>query len=112
MSIDLEPRLLHQIKMILREYVPECEVWAFGSRVGSPTAKRFSDLDLAVISSEALPTRRLALLANAFEESDLPIKVDVVDWQSTSPALRQRICAHHEILFRPIEDRGGTGRPD
>ena len=102
MSIDLEQRLLHQVRTILQAYVPDCEVWAFGSRVGS-AAKRFSDLDLAIVSAAAIPTRRLALLTNAFEESDLPIKVDVVDWQSTSPALRQRIAEHHEIIFRPTE---------
>ena len=102
MSIDLEPRLLHQVRVILKEHVPECEVWAFGSRVGSGT-KRFSDLDLAVVSTTALPTRRLALLANAFEESDLPIKVDLVDWQSTALAFQQRIAEHHEIIFQPIE---------
>ena len=102
MSIDLEPRLLQQVRMILREHVPECEVWAFGSRVGAASAKRFSDLDLAVVSTVALPTRRLALLANAFEESNLPLRVDVVDWQSTSQAFRRRIAEQHEVIFSPM----------
>jgi predicted nucleotidyltransferase len=104
MSIDLDPCLLDRVRAILKEHVSDCEVWAFGSRATSG-AKPFSDLDLAVISSAPLPTRRLALLANAFEESDLPIKVDVVDWRSTSPALQQRIAAHHEIICRPVEPR-------
>lgn len=103
MSIDLEPRLLRQVRAILSEQVPECEVWAFGSRVSGAGAKRFSDLDLAIVSSVALPTRRLALLANAFEESDLPIRVDVVDWRSASPSFRQRIAEHHEVIFSPTE---------
>lgn len=100
MSIDLEPRLLDQVREILRQHVPDCTVWAFGSRVGSGS-KRFSDLDLAVIASAALPTRRLALLAHAFEESDLPIRVDVIDWQSTSVAFQQRIAERHEIIWPP-----------
>ena len=102
MSIELEPRVLQQVQAILRQHVPECEIWVFGSRLGRG-AKRFSDLDLAIVSATAMPVRRLALLASAFEESDLPIKVDVVDLQSTSPAFRQRIAAHHEIIFRPVE---------
>jgi type I restriction enzyme S subunit len=102
MSIDLEPRLLHRVRAILTEHVPECEVWAFGSRVGRGS-KRFSDLDLAVVAATPLPTRRLALLANAFEESDLPIKVDVVDWQSTQPEFQRRIVENHEVIFQPIE---------
>ena len=101
MSIDLEPRVLQEVQEILRQHVPEYEIWAFGSRVGGG-AKRFSDLDLAVVSAAAMPVRRLALLASAFEESDLPLKVDVVDLQSTAPAFRQRITAHHEIIFRPV----------
>ena len=100
MSIDLEARYLRAVRAILRQHVPDCEVWVFGSRVGS-SSKRFSDLDLAVVSPSALPARRLALLANAFEESDLPIKVDVVDLQSTSASFRQRITDHHEVLLRP-----------
>ena len=34
---------------ILHKNVPEYEVWAFGSRVKG-TAKRYSDLDLAIIT--------------------------------------------------------------
>jgi predicted nucleotidyltransferase len=107
MSIDLEPYVLQQVRAILEKHVPECEVWAFGSRVGS-CSKRFSDLDLAVISTAELPTRRLALLAYAFEDSDLPIRVDVIDWQSTSPAFRQRIAEHHEIIYRPASKHSAT----
>jgi predicted nucleotidyltransferase len=98
MSIDLSQELLQQVREILRAHVPECEVWVFGSRAGVG-AKPFSDLDLAVVSSTPLPVRRLALLDNAFEESDLPIKVDVVDWQSAPSAVRERIAENHEVIF-------------
>jgi type I restriction enzyme S subunit len=100
MPIDLEARVLDQVRDVLRAHVPECEVWVFGSRV-TRKAKRFSDLDLAVVSSTALPVRRLALLASAFEESELPIKVDIVDWQSASPSLQAQIADGHEVIFHP-----------
>jgi type I restriction enzyme S subunit len=100
MSIDLEPHLLQRVRSILRQHVPDCEVWAFGSRVGS-SSKSFSDLDLAVIAAKELPTRQLALLAHAFEHSDLPIKIDVLDWNAASQAMRDHISARHEIVFRP-----------
>jgi hypothetical protein len=60
---------------------------------------------LAVVATMSLSTRRLALLANAFEESDLPIKVDVLDWQSTPPAFQRQIAERHEVIFRPIESQ-------
>ena len=88
------------MKAILRTHVSDCEVWAFGSRV-NPPSKPASDLDLAVIAATELPTRRLALLAYSFEDSDLPIKVDVIDWHSASPAFRARIAERHAILQQP-----------
>ena len=104
MPIDLDAHLTRQVRDILRDHVPECEVWVFGSRVDG-AAKRFSDLDLAIVSTTELPVRRLALLASAFEESDLPIKVDLVDLRSASPTFRQRIAAHHAVIFQPVEPR-------
>lgn len=97
MSIDLPGDQLDRVRRILAEHVPECEVWVFGSRVHG-TRKRFSDLDLALVSSQPLPPRRLALLAEAFAESDLPFKVDVIDLASASQDLRRRIEDRHEIL--------------
>lgn len=100
MPIDLEERHLRQVRDILREHVPDCEVWVFGSRAGK-RAKPFSDLDLAIVSPAGVAVRPVALLAGAFEDSDLPIKVDVVDWLSANPTFRERIAEHHEIIFRP-----------
>ncbi len=44
---------------------------AFGSRV-TRRAKRYSDLDLAIISDVPLPLKFSARLADDFSESDLP----------------------------------------
>ena len=100
MSIDLEVSLLRQVQDVLRKHVPECEVWVFGSRAGN-RAKRFSDLDLAIVSPTALTVRRLALLASAFEESDLPMRVDLVDWRSSSRVVQDQITECHEVIFQP-----------
>ncbi len=66
------------------------EVRVFGSRArGSP--RPLSDLDLAVIGPSALTLSQLADLAEAFCESDLPFKVDIVDLLSVDPAFRERV---------------------
>lgn len=88
--IDLNPHDLEIVLAILQKVVPDREVWAFGSRV-KWTAKPFSDLDLAVIGEQPLPAGVVADLAETFDESELPIKVDVVDWATTSEAFRQII---------------------
>ncbi|TAK20704.1 MAG: hypothetical protein EPO26_16900 [Chloroflexota bacterium] len=70
--------------------MPECEVWAFGSRA-KWTAKEYSDLDLAVICDRPLGLSTTAALAEDFSESDLPWRVDVVDWATTIEAFRKVI---------------------
>lgn len=95
--IDLEEESLHVIKTILRRHVPECKVLAFGSRVKG-TARRFSDLDLAVVCNEPIDWRRLEALKDAFSESDLPIMVDVLDWHALSESFRAIISRQCETL--------------
>ena len=95
--IDLPPLYLEIIKRILKEYVPGCDVRVFGSRVNG-TAKKHSDLDLAVVGKEKIPTRKMNALREAFEDSDLPIRVDVLDWHAISADFRAIIEKRFEVL--------------
>ena len=95
--IDLPPLYLEIIKRILKEYVPGCDVRVFGSRVNG-TAKKHSDLDLAVVDKEKIPTRKMNALREAFEDSDLPIRVDVLDWYAISAEFRAIIEKRFEVL--------------
>lgn len=88
--IDLSPHDWEIVRDILARHVPQYEVWAFGSRA-KRTAKEYSDLDLAIITDQPLSLSLSADIANAFEESDLPIKVDVVDWATASEIFQQII---------------------
>ncbi len=89
--IEMSPAQLDEVKGILREHVPGCEVRAFGSRV-TGRVKPWSDLDLAVIADQPLGFRRLGLLVEAFQESTLPFRVDVLDWHETSPSFQAIIA--------------------
>ncbi len=97
--IDLRPDLLEIVKQILRRHVPDAEVWTFGSRV-TGTAKIYSDLDLVVIERERLPQKQYYQLQDAFEESELPIKVDVLDWHRITPEFRKNIEKRYEVFVR------------
>ena len=46
-SLDLPPRYLDKVRAILQQYVPDYDVWAYGSRVRGG-AFEASDLDLVV----------------------------------------------------------------
>ena len=78
-QIDITPEERAIVLRILNEIVPDREVRVFGSRV-TGKAKPFSDLDLAVMGDKPLPLETRARLEEAFSESVLPWKVDVLDW--------------------------------
>lgn len=79
--IDLQPEHLEIIKQILRQHFPAADIRVFGSRVNG-TARPFSDIDLAIITNQKITFDSMRLAREAFENSTLPIRVDLVDWQS------------------------------
>lgn len=95
--IDISPEHLETIKGILREHAPDCEVRAFGSRV-TGKAKKHSDLDLCIVCAEKLSLRKMGVLAEAFEESTLPFRVDVIDWNAISESFRAVVDTRYEVL--------------
>lgn len=105
-SSDLEAAEadLDTVKAILHAHVPGREVWAFGSRARR-CAKPYSDLDLAIVGEEAISLDTLAALNEAFAESDLPWKVDVVDWARMGDAFR-RIVERDRVVLQRVEDAG------
>ena len=54
-------------------------------------ARRYSDLDLAIDAGRRLTLDETARLAEAFSDSDLPYRVDVVDWRSIDGGFRKLI---------------------
>lgn len=95
--IDIPHDHLKTVLAILAKYVPEHEVWAFGSRVNQKP-KKHSDMDLVIRSTTPLPTSTLAHLRDAFSESNLPFKVDVVDWSRIGKEFRKIIEEKFEVV--------------
>jgi predicted nucleotidyltransferase len=85
------------VQALLQTQMVGWTVWAFGSRAGH-SAKPFSDLDLAVLAPAPLSLEQLARINDAFDSSDLTIKVDVVDVHSVSDAFRTVIDSHKVLL--------------
>jgi uncharacterized protein len=90
---------LAKVRELLQHHLPGVEVRAFGSRAGGHP-KPASDLDLMVFSERPLEPRRFALLADAFAESDLPFKVDVVDASMATASFRAHALAE-SIVVQP-----------
>ena len=104
--IDIGPANLETVRRILYEHTSGLEVRAFGSRV-SWTARETSDLDLAMMTAEPLNIARMAELKATFTESDLPFRVDIVDWASTSESFRKVIEREYVVLAEKKEQRVG-----
>jgi predicted nucleotidyltransferase len=96
-GLELQRGELEIVRVLLRRHLPEREVWAIGSRVQGK-AKTYSDLDLVVLGEEPLTLSALAELAEEFSESDLPYKVDIVDWATTSEHFRQIIRQEYVVV--------------
>ncbi len=107
LMIDIRPDHLQIVQDILKKHVPEHEVWAFGSRV-KWTAKQYSDLDLCVISDKPLDFGLMSDLKDAFSESDLPWKVDVVDWATTSVSFRKIIEGERVVMKNRAQMMGAV----
>ncbi len=89
MSLAVSEEDLRIVREILAAHLPaDAKVRAFGSRAKN-THRPYSDLDLAVKGRSPLSLANLADLADAFSESDLPYKVDVVDLMSADPTVRE-----------------------
>lgn len=102
-TIDIKPLHLRIVLDVLNRRVPQYPVWAFGSRARCK-AKPYSDLDLAIIAEKPLPMATRAALAEDFSESDLPWRVDVVDWSTTSESFRTIIERDKVILTTGVAE--------
>lgn len=96
-GLDVTADQWQLIRDILREHLPDCEVRAFGSRT-TGHAKPYSDLDLALMPETTLPLAVIAALREAFSDSALPWKVDLVDGTAVSAGFRGIIDRHHIVV--------------
>ena len=76
------------------------KVYVFGSRVRE-NCKPFSDLDLAIDLGRPLSIKEKMELSDAFDESCLIFKVDILDLYSASHSFKQTI---EQDLFLLVKD--------
>ena len=104
--IDIRADHLRIVQDVLRRHLPDgVKVWVFGSRATWAT-KDSSDLDLVLEGETEIPQRSLSALEAAFEESDLPYSVDIVDVRRIGERFRRLVEARRLPL--PMVTREGT----
>lgn len=99
LRLSPEERLI--VQEVLAEHLPGREIRVFGSRAHGRSLKPWSDLDLAVMGEAPAAATALAAVAAAFDDSDLPFRVDVLAWSEASPAIRQAILLEGLVVVEP-----------
>lgn len=97
-TISIEPLEAQIVLDILASRVGDRAVFVYGSRARR-TPRRRSDLDLAFTGQDPMPLSLRTELADAFDASDLPYRVDLLDLATVAPEFRELI----EKDFVPIE---------
>ena len=88
---------LNIIKDILIRFVFGAKILVFGSRQCG-TEKSYSDLDIAIDCGKKMDWILVADIREAFIESNLNFKVDVIDWWNLSCEFQRVILKDYSIL--------------
>jgi predicted nucleotidyltransferase len=98
LPLDLPTEHRRLVLNILLGNLPgSTKAWVFGSRA-TGRARRYSDLDLAIDAGRPLTLDEIAGLSEAFSDSDLPYRVDLLDWHDVDDRLRQAIAVKSVAL--------------
>jgi len=95
-SIDITAVERKTLVGLLKRHLPNVMIWAYGSRVKGTTRPQ-SDLDLVAFVSPD-QKRQVSDLKDAFEESNLPFRVDLFIWDEVPHAFCRNIEAEHVVL--------------
>jgi len=96
-AVDIHPHDKEILYSLLSRYLPNTPVWAYGSRIMG-NALPWSDLDL-VVFTQAKQKYQLSLLKEALEESNLPFRIDLLEWDWLSDDFRANIKASHTVFL-------------
>lgn len=91
----LDTKTRRVLKKLIRAHIPDTRYkpFIFGSRVAG-AHRPYSDIDLGIVGPAPLPAKQYIALKDAFEESDLPYKVDVVDFWDVSESFKNVALRH------------------
>jgi len=98
--IKLEEKYLSEVRNILSRHLDKnAEVYVFGSRVNG-NHKQYSDLDISVNAGGLkMQSQLLTAIKADFDNSLIPVKVDIVDINGISEEFKAIILKKFERLY-------------
>ena len=97
-SIDITTEDLKTVLALLQRHLPDTAAWVYGSRV-KWTSRPQSDLDLVVFAAPE-QRRQVGDLREAFEESNLPFRVDLFVWDEVPESIQKVIQNDHVAVLK------------
>jgi len=97
--LQLEEKHLNTVRQIVEQHV-DARVWQpiiFGSRA-SGNASKYSDIDIGFLGPRPMSQQVLYRVMDDLEESDLPYKVDVVDFFEVEEDFRRIALKSYERI--------------
>lgn len=86
----LDSKISQLLKAIVYKYLPEdsYNAFIFGSRATGRNRK-FSDIDLGINGPKPLTPKEYISIQNEIEDSDIPYRVDLVDFAKVNNKFKQ-----------------------
>ncbi len=107
-GLHLSARHRRVLEALLREHLPDVEVWAYGSRV-TCRGHDGSDLDLVLRGPglEKIPIDRLMDFEEAVRESTIPFLVEARDWARLPERFHREIERGYVVVVAACESPCG-----
>ena len=103
-QLHLQPKHRQVLESLLREHLPDVEVWAYGSRVNGRSHDG-SDLDLVLRGPglKEIAVGQLMDFEEAVRESNIPFLVEARDWARLPERFHQEIERGYVVMAGKAE---------
>ena len=98
MALCLDTEQMETVQRILHLHFEGVEVWADGPRVTGTDCSPDTDLELVVVSEKPISFDDMTAVEKAFVESELPFRVDIIDWAKLPESLQKQIKKDHDVV--------------
>ena len=84
-------RYKKEIIKIIHSVLPGCKIYLFGSRARKNHSLG-SDIDIAIDANKPIKLKKIYLIQDKIEKTNIPQNVDIVDLYSASDVFKQEVA--------------------
>ena len=88
-----------QIITIIRNYVPQCTIYLFGSRAADEETPG-SDVDIAIDAGNVIEHKYILRILNDIDDTTIPMSVDIVDLHNVKEDFKKEVLAQGIIIWK------------